>query len=756
MSGRATSSVGVVLAILRREWAAYFRTPAGWVVLALFLALQGVAFWTFLQLLGRPEAPPNGVLELFFGGTILYWIALGLLATVLPMRLLAEERRAGTLEPLLTAPVSPGEVVLGKWLAALAFYVVAWALTLLYVVYLLRVGNGPDPGPTAAGYLGTLLLGAAFLALGLLASSLTRSQVIAGALSFALFFASLLLGALEATARSPAVAAALHRLSPFRMMEDFARGIVDSRPVVLLASVTALALLAAAAALHRLRGPAPRDLPRVRRLAPWLSGVLLVVIGFLLNVAAARHSVRGDWTGRGLYALSAQTTAILRGLPRPVAATVFVYPRRDDERARLVAGLVRELCERCARSSGGRFSFEVVDPDRAPERAEAAAKRYGVGAYDMGQTVVVFSAGARSKVVTEDALVDSGLDADGAPQPGVRAWRGEAAFADAILAVTEARAPRICFTTGHGEPGLDSTEAAGYGSFTDGLRAEGDEVRAVGAPEDAADTGCRALVIAEPTRAFAASEIAALTAFVEGGGGVLAMLGPVFAAAGDRFAPLGLEAFAARYGVRLGENLVVDPAAASEVEGPATWAAGPEAYRPHAITEALRSQPTIWPRTREVAPAGELPVGLSVSPLVQSSAAGWGETDLRTIRGDADLVFDSGRDRRGPVTVAVAVERAGSGRRPGVRLVFLGTGRLVMNYRLTGLAPRDHDPELVRAAIAWLGAGRPPIEIAPKIAKRVAVPPTAADLSWAFRWFVVLLPLAALLAGALTWWRRRV
>jgi ABC-2 type transport system permease protein len=756
MSGSVVSSVGVVLAILRRECAAYFRTPAGWVVLALFLALQGVVFWTFLQVLGRPDAPPGGVMELFFGGTILYWIALGLLATVLPIRLIAEERRAGTLEPLLTAPVSPGEVVLGKWLAALAFYVAAWAPTLLYVAYLHRIGGSPDPGPTAAGYLGTLLLGAAFLALGLLASSLTRSQVIAGALSFGLFFASLLLGALEATAPSPVVAAALHRLSPFRMMEDFGRGIVDPRPMVLLASVTGLALLAAAAALGRLRGPAPLDLPRGRRLAPWISGVLVVVIGFLLNVVAARHAVRGDWTRRGRYALSDQMTTLLRGLPRPVAVTVFIYPRRDDERARLVAGLLRELCERCARSSGGRFSFEVVDPDRAPERAEAAARRYGVGAYDMGQTVVVFTSGARSKVVTEDALVDPELDAAGAPQPGVRAWRGEVAFADALTAVAEARAPRICFTTGHGEPGLDSTEEAGYATFADRLRAEGDEPRSVGSVAAATLSGCRALVIAEPRRAWAPAEIAALTAFVEGGGGLLAMLGPLFTAAGDRFAPLGLEGFAARYGVRLGENLVVDPAHASDVEGPSVWTAGPESYRPHAIADALRSQPTIWPRTREVAPAGERPLGVWVSPLVQSSAAGWGETDLRTIRGDADLSFDRDHDRKGPVPVAVAVERAANGQRPAARLVFLGTGRLVMNYRLAGLTPRDHDAELVRAALAWLVDSGPRIEIAPKIAEPVALPLSAADLNWAFRLFVVLLPLGTLVAGALTWWRRRI
>ena len=105
------------LAILRRECAAYFRTPAGWAVLALFLALQGIVFWMFVQFLARPDAPPGGVMEFVFGGTMLFWIALALLATVLPMRLLAEELRSGTIEPLLTAPVTAGEVVLGKWLA---------------------------------------------------------------------------------------------------------------------------------------------------------------------------------------------------------------------------------------------------------------------------------------------------------------------------------------------------------------------------------------------------------------------------------------------------------------------------------------------------------------------------------------------------------------------------------------------------------------------------------------------------------------
>jgi ABC-2 type transport system permease protein len=757
LSAHLAAAVAVVVAILRREWAAYFRTPAGWAVLALFLALQGIVFWMFVQFLGRPDAPPGGVMEFFFGGTILYWIALALLATVVPMRLVAEELRTGTIEPLLTAPVSAGEVVLGKWLAALAFYLSAWVPTLLYLGYLRRVGAALDPGPIAAGYLGTALLGAAVLAVGLLASALTRNQLVAATLSFVAFFVALLVGALEAEVRTPGVASALHRFSLFRMMEDFGHGIVDSRQIVLLATLTVLALVAAVAAVDRLRGPVPVDAPWARRFAPRISALLLGVIALLVNVTSARHYARGDWTSSSLYALSGKTVALLRDLPRSVEATVFLYPKRDSERARLIAGLVRELAERCVRSSDGRFRFEVVDPDRAPERAEAAAKRYRIGAYEMGQTVVIFTSGARSKVVTEDDLVEPEVDADGDPGPALAAWRGEAAFVSAIVTVSEDRALRICFSKGHGEPDVESLEDAGYATFAESLRGDGDEVRGLDRITEATRAGCRVLVIAEPTTAYSPPEIAALDKFVDEGGRVLMMLGPAFSAGGAGFAQLGLEAFAARYGVRLLNNLVVDPLAGSNVEGPSVWAAGPENYRPHAITARLGGRLTFWPRTREVAALDVAPAGLTVSPLVRSSADGWGEVDLATIRGDTDLRFDAGRDRKGPVTVAVAIERpAGPSRAPATRLVVLGTGRLVMNYRLAGVTLRDYDADFVLGAVAWLSDRDARIGIGPKIPERVSLSLTGAEVSWAFRLFVLALPLAALFAGALTWWRRRV
>src|SRR5262252_10126739 len=86
-----------VPAVARRDLAAYFHSPAGLAIAALFLTLQGLVIWMFIQFLGRPDAPPGGVMEFFFGGTILYWIAIALLATVIPMRLVAEERGTATI-----------------------------------------------------------------------------------------------------------------------------------------------------------------------------------------------------------------------------------------------------------------------------------------------------------------------------------------------------------------------------------------------------------------------------------------------------------------------------------------------------------------------------------------------------------------------------------------------------------------------------------------------------------------------------------
>jgi ABC-type uncharacterized transport system/ABC-2 family transporter protein/Domain of unknown function (DUF4350) len=752
------------LVVARRDWAAYLRAPAGWAVLALFLTLQGIVFWMFVQFLGRPDAPPGGVMEFFFGGTILYWIALALLATVVPMRLVAEELRSGTIEPLLTAPVSPAAIVVGKWLAAWGFYLAAWAPTLLYLVYLRAVGAELDAGPIAAGYLGTALLGAAAMAVGLLASSLTRNQIVAATASFVTFFVVLLAGVLETQARSPALVSVLRRLSLFRMMEDFGHGIVDSRHLLLLATATVLPLVGATWAVARLRGPAAEDEPRARRLPAVLSPVLIGAIALMVNYLGGRHYARGDWTSDRLYALSDKSVSVLRALPRDVEATVFFFPKRDTEQSRAVAALIRELGERFASYAPERFHITWIDPDREPARAEAAQKKYGLGPYDMNQGVVVFTSGARSKILTRDDLVEPDLDASGEPGPAIRAWKGEAAFLSAILTVTADRPTVICFAKGHGEPDIDSFDDGGYSSFAELIRRDGDEVRAVEHLAPGVPAECRVLVVAEPQQAYSEVELRAVDAFLDRGGRLLLMVGPVFNRDATGFAHVGLEALAARFGVRLGDNLVVDPAHASDVEGPSVWAAGPQSYAPHPITARLGGRITYWPRTRQVTPAppeswGAMPAraNLEVWPLVRTSPEGWAETDLPTIRGEADLTLDPVRDQRGPITVATAAEvPAAGGGAPGTRLLALGSGRLVMNVRLGGTMLRDYDADFVMSGLAWLADQEPRIGVGPKIPARVAVVLDQAKVAWAFRLFAVGAPLLCLGAAALVWRRRRV
>ena len=242
------------LTIARRELAAYFYSPIAYVVLALFLVLQGVVFVLFLNFLNQPMAPPGAVMQFFFGGTILYWVSVILAVAVLPMRLLAEERKSGTLETLLTAPVREAEVVVGKYLAALAFYVFLWLPELAYVGLLWRYAGRPDLGPIVSGYLGSFLVGAALLAWGLLASALTRNQIIAAVLSFVFAFILLLAGIGQDFANAEWVKDTLGYVHMFKSMDDFSRGVVDTRHVVFLLSLTALGLYSSVKVLELKKG----------------------------------------------------------------------------------------------------------------------------------------------------------------------------------------------------------------------------------------------------------------------------------------------------------------------------------------------------------------------------------------------------------------------------------------------------------------------------------------------------------------------
>ncbi|MBM3187551.1 MAG: hypothetical protein FJZ90_02390 [Chloroflexi bacterium] len=219
--------------IARRELSAYMLSPIAYVVAAVYLAVMGGLFGIILYY--SREATMRYVM--LHGVSILFLV---LVSQVLTMRLLADEQRLGTLELLLTSPVRDWEVVIGKYLASLAVFLVMVLLTGYIPVLLLRVGD-PDVGPMLSGYLGYILLGAALLSIGLFASSVTQNQIVAAVLGIGITLLLWLSGALEELV-GQSMKQVVTYLPIFDHYTDFVRGIIDTKDIVYYVSVTALFL----------------------------------------------------------------------------------------------------------------------------------------------------------------------------------------------------------------------------------------------------------------------------------------------------------------------------------------------------------------------------------------------------------------------------------------------------------------------------------------------------------------------------------
>ncbi len=236
------------LAVFRRELKAYFYSPLAYVILTFFLLVHGYYFSLIVAYLSDPRFPGGKPLELFFGQTIFTWLVLIFAGTFLTMRLISEELRQGTIETLMTAPVSETQVVLGKYFAALGFYLFLWAPTLVYVG-IIRYFTPVDWGPIAASYLGLFGIGALFLAVGLFASSTSKNQIVSAIVTFFCLLVLFSCGLMENLVNGETAKRVLGHLNLWQHMDDFAKGIVDTRRLVYYATVSGLFLFLSTRAL---------------------------------------------------------------------------------------------------------------------------------------------------------------------------------------------------------------------------------------------------------------------------------------------------------------------------------------------------------------------------------------------------------------------------------------------------------------------------------------------------------------------------
>ncbi len=269
------------LSLIRRELAAYFVSPIAYAVLALFLSVTGLLFaYTLNQLAAQGprgvEYPMQAMLGLSDLQTIpgllsflAFWLVFLLIPALLTMRLLAGERSSGTLEMLLTSPLRDWQIVLAKFIACYAFFIILWLPTLVYLPALLdmdwaTLAVGVDPWPFVTAYLGLALAGAMFVAMGLFVSSLVADQLLAVVLSlflnlafvagsFLLAFVANVLQRTDVDTGGQLYQVLYYFTVPLHFERGFTRGQIDTRQLILYVSVTVFCLFLTARSLESRR-----------------------------------------------------------------------------------------------------------------------------------------------------------------------------------------------------------------------------------------------------------------------------------------------------------------------------------------------------------------------------------------------------------------------------------------------------------------------------------------------------------------------
>jgi len=421
-----------------------------------------------------------------------------------------------------------------------------------------------------------------------------------------------------------------------------------------------------------------------------ISIVLVLGVVSFVEALSARHSKRFDLTENKRRSLSPQTVQILRALKDDVNVVGFF---RSDQPGKRVA---EDLLKQYAGYANKKLTWKMVDPDSDP----ALARRYGIESYG----TIVLETKSRSEKV---------LDAE------------EEKLTNGLVKVTREGKRTIYIVQGHGEHEIGNTERAGFSEAKSALEKANYDVkplvlaRSTAIPDDAA-----VLVIPGPRTDLFQPEVDALDAYLGKGGKILAMVDPPFPA---KMQDATMKRFLGRWGVDLGDNLVVELSPIGRLFG-----IGPEVpiiqqYEPHAITRDLAGITTLFPLTRTVTPVKTLPAGVNVQALARTSPESWGETDRQAL--EQGTAKPDPQDPKGPLSVAAVVTK------DKARIVVYGTSNFAINQFLNVQGNRD----FFLNTVSWLAEEEDQITVRPKDTKQTPI-----FLSAQQGRFVALLPLVVL------------
>ncbi len=560
--------------LFRKEIFGFFSNLTGYVVITVFLAANSAFIWLFTNPMNVTHTGYATLDSLF---ALAPWVFLFLVPAI-TMRMIAEEKRTGTLDLLYTRPVSEIQIILAKFFASWALVLLSLLPTLIWfwsVSSMASPRGNMDMGGTWGSYLGLLFLGGIYAAIGIFASSLTQNQIVAFILAVLLSF--LMYSGFEFLGNSAGSGKTALLISGSGISfhySSMSRGVLDSRDILYFLLVEGLFILGTRSVMQsrRWRGGADRRF-FLRRNLTELAGALVVVL--LVSVFSGMGFFRIDLTSGKRYSLSQSTRQELKSLEETVFVRIYLEGEMPAEFLHF-RNTIEDLMDECRAYAGEHLQYEFIN--LYDESDEALRNRMIGELYEQGLRVTSIQAkdregGTTARIVFPGAMVSYGdytmpvnflknnpaLSHEMNLNNSVQTLEYE--FIRAIHSLSMEEVPRIAFIEGHGE--LDSLQTHG---LMDELKNFFHVDRGTIHGNLEAILDYKALIIARPVRPFSDADKFAIDQYIMRGGRVLFFLDPVnpFAdslSGGTTVAlanPTGLEELLFKYGIRINYNLVAD------------------------------------------------------------------------------------------------------------------------------------------------------------------------------------------------------
>ncbi len=493
----------------------------------------------------------------------------------------------------------------------------------------------------------------------------------------------------------------------------------------------------------------PPSFPSGRRLGiavhVLVAASLFLAILVMLNYLAARHPLRKDLTSGDRFVLSPLTLQVLQNLTNQVRITVLY-----DSEIGLFSHVDAML--RIYRSLSSKITLDVVDYSLAPGRAIQIRDRYNLGRDD--KDLVIFEAGKETRFVRSSELSVYDADVNRMLQGGSRevrrsAFKGEALFTAAILTVSEAIRPRVCYLQGHGEHDPQSSDQNGYRKFIELLAERNVSVDplTLGATRESLPPDCELLVIAGANSPLEANTLRKIGSFLDQGGRLLVLMNVESLAIAT-----GLEEFLIRWGIAVRPSVVAD---GQQTTGGSDVLVGEFGAHPvvNSLAHGHHKVQLLLPRTVGKIPEKFMPADPpKVEQLLFTSNAGQTKSRIR----DGTAYYDSRIDIQGQmIPIAAAAEKGGlagvTANRGATRIVVVGDSFCFGNQLIESASNRD----FAGLAVNWLLDRQQFLAIGPKPIHEYTLRLTPTQLT-ILRWlFLMVLPGSVLLLGIIVWLRRR-